>query len=633
MGEQRLSIARDPESRKKFLKQLLHDVEAIEQMLANNQFETGVSRIGAEQEFCLVDKYFKPSKNALEVLQKVEDTHFTPELARYNLEINLDPFLLKDNCFSKMERHLKRLLKKADDAAQTFNEKIILTGILPSIDFRAVQIEYMTPKQRYEALANIIYELRGEDFELNITGVDELILSHNNILFEACNTSFQCHMQIDPDEFTDMYNWSQMLSGPVLSVCANSPLLIGKELWAETRIPLFQQSIDTRGKGYHLREREQRVTFGNRWIRSVADVYKNDIARHTLLFMTNIKKDSLEMLKKGKIPNLEALQLHNGTIYKWNRPCYGVSNGVPHLRIENRYLPSGPTVEDEIANLTFWAGLMSNMPEKYKNIWESIPFEDVKENFYKAAMWGIQSGMVWDGELLSARALILNKLLPMAREGLEKKNINPKDIDKFLGIIEARASNYATGSRWIVNSYRKLKKNFDREVSTVALTAIMYNRRLSGKPVHEWEIAQLSEAQELEIQYDVVSNIMTADLVTVQENDIAELVLKIMDWRNINHLPVEDTSGKLKGIITKKRLVRYLESPDFDALATASDVMEENPVTIGPNDDIKYAMLLMLDKGVSCLPVVEKDELIGIITNKDTQEIWDKMKKRSNAKI
>jgi len=531
-----------------------------------------------------------------------------------------------------MERHLKRLLKKADDAAQTFNEKIILTGILPSIDFRAVQIEYMTPKQRYEALANIIYELRGEDFELNITGVDELILSHNNILFEACNTSFQCHMQIDPDEFTDMYNWSQMLSGPVLSVCANSPLLIGKELWAETRIPLFQQSIDTRGKGYHLREREQRVTFGNRWIRSVADVYKNDIARHTLLFMTNIKKDSLEMLKKGKIPNLEALQLHNGTIYKWNRPCYGVSNGVPHLRIENRYLPSGPTVEDEIANLTFWAGLMSNMPEKYKNIWESIPFEDVKENFYKAAMWGIQSGMVWDGELLSARALILNKLLPMAREGLEKKNINPKDIDKFLGIIEARASNYATGSRWIVNSYRKLKKNFDREVSTVALTAIMYNRRLSGKPVHEWEIAQLSEAQELEIQYDVVSNIMTADLVTVQENDIAELVLKIMDWRNINHLPVEDTSGKLKGIITKKRLVRYLESPDFDALATASDVMEENPVTIGPNDDIKYAMLLMLDKGVSCLPVVEKDELIGIITNKDTQEIWDKMKKRSNAK-
>lgn len=632
MGEQQLSIARDPESRKKFLKQLLHDVEAIELMLENKQFETGVNRIGAEQEFCLVDKYFKPSLNAIDILQKIDDPHFTPELARYNLEINLDPFLLDGNCFSKMERHLKKMLQKADAAASSLNEKIILTGILPTIDFRAVQMEYMTPKKRYEALANIIYELRGEDFELNITGVDELILSHNNILFEACNTSFQCHLQVDPYNFTDIYNWAQMLSGPVLSVCANSPLLIGKQLWAETRIPLFQQSIDTRGKGYHLREREQRVTFGNRWIRSVSDVYKNDIARHTLLFLTNIKKDSLEMLKKGKIPKLEALQLHNGTIYKWNRPCYGVSNGVPHMRIENRYLPSGPTVEDEIANLTFWVGLMSNMPNKYKNIWESIPFEDVKENFYKAAMWGIQSGMVWDGELYSAQSLILDILLPMAKEGLEKKEIDPKDIDKYLSIIEARASSYSTGSRWIVKSYRKLKQNYDREESTVALTAIMYNRRLSDKPVHEWDIAKTSEARELEIQYDVVSNIMTADLVTVTENDIAELVLKIMDWRNIRHLPVEDRTGKLKGIITKKRLVRYLNSPEFDEFATAADVMDKNPVTIGPNDDIKYAMLLMLDKGVSCLPVVEKDELIGIITNKDTQEIWDKMKKRSNAK-
>ncbi len=632
MGKQQLSIARDPESRKKFLKQLLHDVEAIELMLENKQFETGVNRIGAEQEFCLVDKYFKPSLNAIDILQKIDDPHFTPELARYNLEINLDPFLLEGNCFSKMERHLKKMLQKADAAASSLNEKIILTGILPTIDFRAVQMEYMTPKKRYEALANIIYELRGEDFELNITGVDELILSHNNILFEACNTSFQCHLQVDPYNFTDIYNWAQMLSGPVLSVCANSPLLIGKQLWAETRIPLFQQSIDTRGKGYHLREREQRVTFGNRWIRSVSDVYKNDIARHTLLFLTNIKKDSLEMLKKGKIPKLEALQLHNGTIYKWNRPCYGVSNGVPHMRIENRYLPSGPTVEDEIANLTFWVGLMSNMPDKYKNIWESIPFEDVKENFYKAAMWGIQSGMVWDGELYSAQSLILDILLPMAKEGLEKKEIDPKDIDKYLSIIEARVSSYSTGSRWIVKSYRKLKQNYDREESTVALTAIMYNRRLSDKPVHEWDIAKTSEARELEIQYDVVSNIMTADLVTVTENDIAELVLKIMDWRNIHHLPVEDRTGKLKGIITKKRLVRYLNSPEFDEFATAADVMDKNPVTIGPNDDIKYAMLLMLDKGVSCLPVVEKDELIGIITNKDTQEIWDKMKKRSNAK-
>lgn len=631
MGEQKLSIAKDPESRKAFLKHLLNDVEAIELMLKEKMFESGVIRIGAEQEFCLVDKYYKPSLNSLGVLEKINDPHFTPELARYNLEINLDPQELTPNSFSLMEKQLRELLLKAREAAATFGEKVILTGILPSIDFRAVQMNYMTPKQRYEALAAIISELRGEDFELNITGVDELILSHNNILFEACNTSFQCHLQIEPDQFPDQYNWAQMLSGPILSVCANSPLLVGKHLWAETRIPLFQQSIDTRGKGYHLREREQRVTFGNRWIESVTDVFKNDIARHTLLFMTKIRRDSLEMLKEGKIPKLQALQLHNGTIYKWNRACYGISNGIPHLRIENRYLPSGPTVIDEIANLAFWVGLMNNMPEKYRGNWDSIPFEVVKENFYKAATWGIQSGMVWDGDLMSARKLLLDILIPMSREGLEKRNIDSADIDRLLGVIEARATTYRTGTRWIVNSYRKLRKKLDREESTVALTAIMYQRRLTGKPVHEWEVAKESEADELEIQYDVVSNFMTTDLVTVRENDIAELVLKIMEWRKIRHLPVEDNDGTLKGIITKKRLVDYLSLHGSDTLATAADVMDKNPVIIKPGDDIKYAMLLMLDLNLSCLPVVEKNELVGIITDKDTKQVWNKMKNRSNA--
>ncbi len=240
-------------------------------------------------------------------------------------------------------------------------------------------------------------------------------------------------------------------------------------LWAETRIPLFQQSIDTRGKGYHLRERAQRVTFGNRWVDDVTDVYKNDIARHTLLFMIDIKKDSLETLDKGKIPKLEALQLHNGTIYKWNRPCYGVSDGVPHLRIENRYIPSGPTVLDEIANLAFWVGLMHSMPENYRDNWQELSFDEAKENFKKAAMWGIQSGMVWDGKYMSARTLLLDKLIPMSREGLEKKGINATDIDKYLSIIEARASGYLTGSRWIVKSHRNLRKNFSREVSPVWL--------------------------------------------------------------------------------------------------------------------------------------------------------------------
>ena len=611
---------------------MMHDVEAIEAIMERGLFESGITRIGAEQEFCLVDRHFKPSLNALDVLQKINDSHFTPELARYNLEINLDPRPLSGDSLSAMHTQLDSLLGKASEAAQTLDERIILAGILPSIDYRAVQKKYMTPRKRYEELARIILDLRGEDFELNITGVDELLISHQNILFEACNTSFQCHYQVQPEQFADSYNWAQMLAGPVLSIAANSPLLLGNQLWAETRIALFQQSIDTRGKGFHLRQREQRVTFGNRWIKGIGDVFKNDIARHTLLFFMEIERGSLELLEQGEIPKLEALQLHNGTIYKWNRPCYGVSNGKPHLRIENRYLPSGPTTADEIANLAFWSGLMANMPESYAGNWNALDFDDAKENFYKAAMWGIQSGMVWEGQLISAMRLILDVLLPMSRKGLEKMSINEKDIDLYLGIIQKRTEKKATGARWMVGSYRRLKETLGREEASVALTAILDKRRRSGTSVDEWELVSLSEIESVEIQYDVVSNVMSTDLITVSSEYIADLILKIMEWRDIRHMPVEDKNGQLKGIITKSRLDRYLKEFGNSRELTAADVMDRNPTTIKPDDDIKYAMLLMVDEGISCLPVIEQGKLIGILTDKDTQTIWTKIKRNSNAK-
>src|SRR6056297_1793424 len=631
MGTHDISIAKDPHSKRKFLKHLMHDVEAIEEIMERGLFESGITRIGAEQEFCLVDRHFKPSLNALDVLQKINDPHFTPELARYNLEINLDPRPLTGDSLSAMHAQLDSLLGKASDAAKSIDETVILAGILPSIDYRAVQKKYMTPRKRYEELAKIILDLRGEDFELNITGVDELLISHQNILFEACNTSFQCHYQVQPEQFADSYNWAQMLAGPVLSIAANSPLLLGNQLWAETRIALFQQSIDTRGKGFHLRQREQRVTFGNRWIKGIGDVFKNDIARHTLLFFMEIERGSLELLEQGEIPKLEALQLHNGTIYKWNRPCYGVSNGKPHLRIENRYLPSGPTTADEIANLAFWSGLMANMPESYAGNWDALDFDDAKENFYKAAMWGVQAGMVWENSLMSARKLLVEILIPMAREGLRKKKIDEKDIERYLSVIEGRINKYGTGSRWIVNSYRNLKKKLGREEASVAVTAIMYNRRKSGKAVHEWDIADVKEAEGLSIQYERVRDIMTTDLITVNENDLAELVLKVMEWRDIRHLPVEDNKGKLKGIVTKKRLVRYLEKIGENKLATASDVMAKDPITISPGEDIKYAILLMLDRGISSLPVIDNGDLVGIITDKDTRSVWEKLKLQGNV--
>ena len=275
---------------------------------------------------------------------------------------------------------------------------------------------------------------------------------------------------------------------------------------------------------------------------------------------------------------------------------------------------------------------MANMPEKYAGNWDALDFDDAKENFYKAAMWGIQSGMVWEGKLMSATRLILDVLLPMSREGLEKMKINDQEISHYLDIIRRRADKKATGARWMVGSFRRLKETLDREESSVALTAIMDKRRRSGSTVDEWALASLQEIESVEIQYDMVSNVMSTDLITVTEDYIVELVLKLMEWRSIRHIPVENKDGHLKGIITKKRLDRYLSDADDTRHLTASDVMDQNPTTIKPDDDIKYAMLLMLDEGISCLPVIEQGKLIGILTDKDTQSIWSKIKKNTNAK-
>ena len=196
----------------------------------------------------------------------------------------------------------------------------------------------MTQSPRYWAMNEVIKKARGSDITLKIRGVDELLVTHDSVLFEACNTSFQLHLQIDPKDFTSSYNWAQAITGPVLSISANSPLLLGRELWSETRIALFQQSIDTRNASYALKNQEARVSFGNQWSKgSAADIFKNDLANHKILLAREIEQNALDELDQGTIPKLDALCLNNGTLYRWNRPCYGVGGGKPHLRIENRY--------------------------------------------------------------------------------------------------------------------------------------------------------------------------------------------------------------------------------------------------------------------------------------------------------
>ena len=630
MGEKSVLAGNSDTERKAFTRHLLNDIKALEEMLRSGMFETGIQRIGAEQEFCLVDSSWRPAPLSIEVLERINDSkYFTTELARYNIEINLDPIEFTGDCFEKMEGQLRELLEKAKGAAKDFDARILLTGILPSIRRSELELDYMTPHPRYQALNEVMTQAKGGEFEFHISGTDELITRHNTVLFEACNTSFQIHLQTEPDQFVSQYNWAQAVSGPLLAAMTNSPLLLGKRLWAETRIALFQQSLDLRQPSVQSRESSPRVYFGEHWMEnSVIESFQEDIARYKLLIGTPLKENSWDVLKEGGIPKLKALMTHNGTIYKWNRPCYGVTNGKPHLRIEARYIPAGPTVVDEMANTAFWLGVMRGMPEKYANVSEIMDFDDAKRNFFRAARMGVGTQFKWiGGKKVAANDLILNEMIPIAREGLEKANIQDKDINRYLGIIEARVREERTGAHWLIETYESLKKERGKDEAIVCVTAGSYNRQETGSPVHEWDMARPEEGGSWLNRFHRVDQIMSTDLFTVQEEDLMDLVGNIMVWRKIRHLPVENHSGELVGLVTSGLMMHYLcedRTEDVRDLSVG-EVMIKDIVSINPEASTRDAMKLMRQKNVGCLPVIKDKQLVGIVTEFDFVKVMDQL--------
>jgi CBS domain-containing protein len=616
MGDQKINIASKGKSRAEFIEHLLTDIECLEQMIKDGRIEKEPIRIGSEQEFCLTDRDWTPSKKAVKILEQVNDEHFTTELALYNLEINMDPLVLGGKCFSEMMAGQLELLDKAKKISAENDTEILLTGILPTISNRHIEFEYMTPSPRYKVLNQMLKEVRGSDFSLHIMGTDELTILHDSVLFEACNTSFQAHLQIDPDDFVSSYNWSQAISGPILAISTNSPLLLGKELWSETRIALFQQSIDTRATNYSMRQNEPRVTFGNEWIHdSITDVYKDDITRFKILVSRSIEESSKQLLEKDISPKLEALSLHNGTIYRWNRPCYGVAKNIPHLRIENRYLPAGPTVVDEIANMAYWVGLMKGRPIEFDNVHDKMDFKDAKSNFIKAARYGKDAMQSWMGKSFSPKELTLEVLLPIARKGLESIGIDNDDIDLYLGIIERRVYG-SSGAEWQVRNFRKLKELHGNDQALRILCQEMSKNQNDNTPVSDWEDIIIADRSLTENSPIYVYEIMKTQLYTVQSDDSADLVANMMQWKNIHHVPVENEKKEIVGLLTWNIIEDHLER-NSGKLTTVEEIMVKNVLTVHKDERIDRVEELMVRNEIGCVPVAKNNRLVGIVTKND----------------
>ena len=622
MGRQDLQSEFSEDELRAFMKAILADVNAIERMLEEDRFETGIRRIGAEQEMFLLDRTGRTWNGASQMMKALDHPQFTYELAQFNLEANLKPQVFGGKCLSDMEVELRDLLQLARSTAEDQGGGIVLSGILPTLRRSDLGLDCMVQNPRYLALNNAMAQLRGGEFQFRIRGVDEFNMTHDNVMLESCNASFQVHFQVGPNEFAKLYNTAQAITAPVLAASTNSPLLLGNRLWRETRVALFQQSVDSRSAAHQVRGRRPRVSFGDGWVRdSVLEIFREDIARFRVVLASDLDDDPSAVLDRDGVPDMTALRLHNGTVYRWNRACYGISDGKPHLRIEARAFPSGPTPVDEIATAAFFFGLMAAVSHEFEDVSRAMSFDDAKGNFVAAARLGLQANLTWfHGREYAAQDLIQNVLLPMAREGLQNAGVDQGDSERYLSIIGERSKRGRTGSRWQLDSLSAMGENSPQDQRMAALVRAMQKRQETGEPVHTWDLASTGEFEGWKESYLSVGQFMTTDLFTVHPEDVVDLAASLMDWRHIRHVPVEDNDGMLVGLVSHRALLRMVGKGMRGADQTpvpVKDIMIREPMSVTPATTTLEAIELMREHRIGSLPVVEGGRLAGIITERD----------------
>ncbi len=618
MGEQNISRGGDDETKRLFTRAVLNDLRALELMIDQGLIESGARRIGAEQEMFITDHDYSPNLTALDILKDINDERFTNEIALFNIEANLTPRRFVAKCLSEMEEEIKEVMSIAKHHAGRHDSKIILAGILPTLRQMDLTMDSITPVDRYYELNDRLRETRGSDFRMDIRGVDELSVTFDNFLLEGMNTSFKVHFQVSGNEFVDMYNLSQAVTGPLMALAVNSGLIHHYRLWHESRIAVFQNSIDTRSTTHQKRGTQPRVHFGNEWIESIVDVFRDDISRFSVVLTSDYEEDPVGMVKAGIMPKLKALMLHNGTVYRWNRPCYGVKDNIPHLRIENRVLPSGPSVIDEVANSAFYFGLMSGMMDHVNDITKAMRFSHARSNFLQACRTGLECHFSWlNGESISATRLIRDELLPIAASGLESSGIDKGDIQRYLDVIAARVENKQTGAKWAIQSITEMDKEIHPDEKVRSVVAEMHQQQETDTPISQWPLATASKRTDWRAGFLVVGQFMTTKLLTVRPEDSMDLAASIMDWKRVRHVPVENDEGELVGLVSHRSILKKIVEGEDHKTTAIKEIMNKDPIFAHPKTTTVEAIQIMRKERISCLPVVENEKLVGVITEYD----------------
>ena len=480
------AFTRDDRTRYRWKVRRCLDVFAL--MLKDFRFEVDRPMTGLELELNLVDQSAEPAMINERVLADLANPLVQTELGKFNIEFNARPRLVSDHGFTDYEEDLRDTLRHADECARKADANLVPIGIVPTLTPRHTVLANVTPDQRYLQLNEQMMEARGGDMPIDIRGAERLQSAADSIAPESACTSVQFHLQVSPDAFANYWNAAQAIAGVQLAVGANSPFLYGRHLWAETRIALFEQSTDTRPDEMKNQGVRPRVWFGERWITSIFDLFEENVRYFPALLPICDDEDPVEALGADKSPTLAELRLHNGTVYRWNRPVYDVMDNRPHLRVENRVLPAGPTVVDMLANGAFYLGLVRDLVDGDRPIWTSLTFSQAETNFYLGARDGIDARLFWPrmGEI-DARQLVLNHLLPKAYAGLDKLDVAPDVRDRLLGIIDARCRRGRNGATWQIETVGALEAaGLSRPAALREMLRRYAYRWQSNEPVHTW---------------------------------------------------------------------------------------------------------------------------------------------------
>jgi hypothetical protein len=492
MGQQVAARSFTREDRQRYRQKVHACLDVFARMLSEARFHPERRSFGLEIELDLTDDSGEPAMANAAVLAAIADPSFQTELGRFNIEINIAPRLLGGGVFTELEQDARASLNHAEARARTVGAHMMMIGILPTIDARHLDAESLSANPRYSLLNEQIFAARGEDLEIAIAGVERLSTHADTIAPESACTSVQLHQQVEIEAFAAYWNAAQTIAGVQVAVAANSPFFYGKELWRETRIALFEQATDTRPEELKLQGVRPRVWFGERWITSIFDLFEENVRYFPALLPICEPEDPLETLERGDVPHLGELRLHNGTIYRWNRPIYDVVNDQPHVRVENRVLPAGPTVVDVFANAAFYHGLVRVLAEEERPVWSQMSFSAAEENFHAGAREGIDAHLYWPGlGQVPAAELVLRRLLPLAHEGLRRWGIDTADRDRLLGIIERRCVMLRNGASWQSQVFHRLHddQGMDRSAALREMIQRYREHMHSNLPVHDWPIA------------------------------------------------------------------------------------------------------------------------------------------------